>query len=112
MGGGGGVQANPMNPLWYELDAYIIDQCMISWYLLLQQVGKAQASLQVYTPQRHWWICTGSLGVSFLNIARNTKVSWTGSYISLYIGESFQEYSWFQDFEADFPQKVSIKMLN
>ena len=23
-----------------------------------------------------------------------------------YIGESFQGYSWIQDFEADFPQKV------
>ena len=31
---------------------------------------------------------------------------------SLYIGESFQDYSWIQDFEADFPEKVSLKMLN
>ena len=29
-----------------------------------------------------------------------------------YMGESFQDYSWIQDFEADFPQKVSLKMLN
>ena len=28
------------------------------------------------------------------------------------IVESFQDYSWIQDFEADFPQKVSLKMLN
>ena len=28
------------------------------------------------------------------------------------MGESFQDYSWIQDFEADFPQKVSLKMLN
>ena len=28
------------------------------------------------------------------------------------IGKSFQDYSWIQDFEADFPQKVSLKMLN
>ena len=28
------------------------------------------------------------------------------------VGESFQDYSWIQDFEADFPQKVSLKMLN
>ena len=28
------------------------------------------------------------------------------------MGESFQEYAWIQDFEADFPQKVSLKMLN
>ena len=28
------------------------------------------------------------------------------------MGESFQDYSWIQDFEADFPQKVSPKMLN
>ena len=26
--------------------------------------------------------------------------------------ESFQDYSWIHDFEADFPKKVSIKMLN
>ena len=26
--------------------------------------------------------------------------------------ESFQDYSWIQDFEADFQQKVSLKMLN
>ena len=30
----------------------------------------------------------------------------------LYLGENFQDYSWIQDFEADFPQKVSLKMLN
>ena len=28
------------------------------------------------------------------------------------MGESFQDYSWVQDFEADFPQKVSLKILN
>ena len=28
------------------------------------------------------------------------------------MGESFQDYSWIQDIEADFPQKVSLKMLN
>ena len=27
--------------------------------------------------------------------------------IPSYIGESFQDYSWIQDFEADFPYKVS-----
>ena len=26
--------------------------------------------------------------------------------------ESLQDYSWIQDFEADFPQKASLKMLN
>ena len=31
-----------------------------------------------------------------------------------YMGVSFQEYSWIQDFEADFPYrwKVSLKILN
>ena len=29
-----------------------------------------------------------------------------------YLGESFQDYSLIQDGEADFPQKVSLKMLN
>ena len=28
------------------------------------------------------------------------------------MGESIQDYSWIQDFEADFPKKVSLKMLN
>ena len=28
------------------------------------------------------------------------------------MGESFQDYPWIQDFEADFPQKVNLKMLN
>ena len=27
------------------------------------------------------------------------------------MGESFQDYSWIQDFDADFPLKVSLKML-
>ena len=30
----------------------------------------------------------------------------------LSMGESFQDYSWIQDFEADFPKKISLKMLN
>ena len=30
----------------------------------------------------------------------------------MHMGESFQDYSWIQDFEPDFPQKVSLKMLN
>ena len=29
-----------------------------------------------------------------------------------YTGESFQDYSWIQDFEADILRKVSLKMLN
>ena len=28
------------------------------------------------------------------------------------MGESFQDYSWIQDFEADLLQKVSLKILN
>ena len=28
------------------------------------------------------------------------------------MGESFHDYSWIQGFEADFPKKVSLKMLN
>ena len=33
-------------------------------------------------------------------------------YPILCMGESFQDYSWIQDFEADFPLKVSLKMLS
>ena len=29
-----------------------------------------------------------------------------------YMGESFQVYSYIQDFEDNFPQKVILKMLN
>ena len=29
-----------------------------------------------------------------------------------YMGDFLQDYSWIQDFEADFPQKVGLKMLN
>ena len=32
--------------------------------------------------------------------------------LSTHMGENFQDYSWIQDFEADFPQKVGLKMLN
>ena len=28
------------------------------------------------------------------------------------MGESFQDHSWIPDFEADFPQKVSLKIWN
>ena len=35
-----------------------------------------------------------------------------GSIEMVHMGESFQDYSWIQDFEADFPKKVSLKMLN
>ena len=30
-------------------------------------------------------------------------------YILIYMGESFQDQSWIQDFEADFLWKVSLK---
>ena len=30
----------------------------------------------------------------------------------MYMGESFQDYSWIQDFEDDFPQKAILKILN
>ena len=33
-------------------------------------------------------------------------------YLAIYMGESFQDYSWIQDFEDDFPQKVILKVLN
>ena len=39
-------------------------------------------------------------------------VSLTENGRAFHMGESFQDYSWFQDFEADFPQKVSLKILN
>ena len=42
------------------------------------------------------------------------KVSekWLKGNPGIRMGESFEDYSWIQDFEADFPQKVSLKMLN
>ena len=32
--------------------------------------------------------------------------------IPVFMDEYFQDYSWIQDFEADFPWKVNLKMLN
>ena len=39
-----------------------------------------------------------------------TVYGWKYNYE--YMGDFFQDYSWIQDFEADFPQKVNLKMLN
>ena len=33
-------------------------------------------------------------------------------YVYKNMGENFQDYFWIQDFEADFSQKVSLKILN
>ena len=47
------------------------------------------------------------------NFLSPLKVQWTFSSIFVFhMVESFQDYSWIQDFEADFPLKVSLKMLN
>ena len=35
-----------------------------------------------------------------------------GAWLPINMGESCQDYSLIQDFEADFPQKVSLKILN
>ena len=32
--------------------------------------------------------------------------------MAINMGESFQDFSWIQDFVADFPKKVSLKMLH
>ena len=40
------------------------------------------------------------------------KSSWNIKGHLLHMGESFQDYSWIQDFEDGFPQKVILKMLN
>ena len=50
----------------------------------------------------------------FLAARASTILSFYLGYIlefSVPMGESFQDQSWIQDFEADFPQKVSLKML-
>ena len=39
------------------------------------------------------------------------EMSESQTYFNI-MDESFQDYSWIQDFEADFPKKVSLKMLN
>ena len=33
-------------------------------------------------------------------------------WVNIIIGESFQGFSWIQDFEADYQWKVSLKILN
>ena len=42
----------------------------------------------------------------------NYPLSSVGLHLYECMRESFQDGSWIQDFEADFPQKVSLKMLN
>ena len=50
---------------------------------------------------------------SVLDSAVASKIEILSMSFSLeHMGGSFQDYSWIQDFEADFPQKVSLKMLN
>ena len=39
-------------------------------------------------------------------------MSFVVDWVNLIIDESFQDYSWIQDFEADFLWKVSLKILN
>ena len=43
------------------------------------------------------------------DLLRNDRKKWK---TRKNMGESFQDQSWIQDFEADFPYKVSLKMLN
>ena len=50
------------------------------------------------------------MGKNIYNFAIKNFVILT--YDMVYMGESFQDYSWIQDFEADFPWKVSLKILN
>ena len=42
----------------------------------------------------------------------NMFSTWTQFHTNIYMGKSFQDYSWIQVFEADFPQKVSLKIPN
>ena len=39
-------------------------------------------------------------------------MSFVVDWVNIIIGESFQDYSWIQDFEADFLWKVSLKIMN
>ena len=43
---------------------------------------------------------------------QNSFVLYGSDCSTSYMGESFQDYSWIQDFEDDFPQKVILEMLN
>ena len=54
--------------------------------------------------------CKNCQKVGFLQqISFSSKFFFVGE---THMGEKFQDYSWIQDFEADFPQKVSLKILN
>ena len=42
----------------------------------------------------------------------NKKLICSPFDLNIHMGESFQDYSWIQDFEADFLWRVSLKMPN
>ena len=52
---------------------------------------------------RKTWLCVKNLQAGFAN-------QFFLHYLNM--GGRFQNYSWIKDFEADFPQKVGLKMLN
>ena len=68
------------------------------------------------------WMKVCHLWSSLWRLKRNSFIikqrdsSWTLFHslcdINMNMGESFQDYSWIQDFEDDFPHKVILKMLN
>ena len=50
---------------------------------------------------------------AFLTASEVASLTFAQNLVSVcYMGESVQDLSWIQDFEADFPKKVSLKMLN
>ena len=46
------------------------------------------------------------------DLTQNSHTKWEQQQTMDNMDESSQDYSWIQDFEADFPWKVSLKMLN
>ena len=58
------------------------------------------------------WIKKGKEKVQSCVQCYNEDLNGHHHLLYFIMGESFQDYSWIQDFEADFPQKVSLKMLN
>ena len=80
---------------------------------LLMEIFKSFWYLMIDSKQCRptWDAVFGGISSESILVA-NSLLGPRHQWAYIFMGESFQDYSWIQDFEADFPQKVSLKMLN
>ena len=77
-------------------------------YLVISHYLKTK-SFQSWTPSGKTFLI-GACKHSLINFPTR-KISHSHAGVDSYMGESFLDYSWIQDFEDDFPQKVILKIL-